>query len=207
MMKASEGLGNLRILLPMVSNVPELEEALVLLRRSHRELVEDGLDAPMPQVGVMVEVPSAVYQARALARRVEFLSVGSNDLTQYLLAVDRNNARVSDLYHAFHPAVLAALAQVAEGARAEGKSVSICGELAGNPMAAVVLLAMGYDVLSMNATSLPRVKRALRAITAADARAVWSEVRYLDSADEIQERLRGFLHDRGLQEVVPAPID
>jgi phosphotransferase system enzyme I (PtsP) len=74
-------------------------------------------------------------------------------------------------------------------------------------MAAVVLLAMGYDVLSMNATSLPRVKRALRAITAADARAVWSEVRYLDSADEIQERLRGFLHDRGLQEVVPAPID
>jgi phosphotransferase system enzyme I (PtsP) len=133
--------------------------------------------------------------------------VGSNDLTQYLLAVDRNNARVSDLYHAFHPAVLAALDQVAAGARAEGKPVSICGELAGNPLAAVLLLAMGYDVLSMNATSLPRVKRALRAITAADARALWSELRELDMSDAIQERVDRFLGDRGLAQMVPEPID
>ncbi len=207
MLKANAGLGNLRILLPMVSNVPELEEALELLRRSYREIGEEGIDTPMPLVGVMVEVPSAVYQARAMARRVDFLSVGSNDLTQYLLAVDRNNARVSDLYHAFHPAVLEALAQVAEGARAEGKAVSICGELAGNPMAASLLLAMGYEVLSMNATSLPRVKRALRAISAADARALWEEVRGLDSGDAIQARLDGFLRERGLQQLVPEPID
>ncbi|MEM1191480.1 MAG: phosphoenolpyruvate--protein phosphotransferase [Pseudomonadota bacterium] len=207
MLKANAGIGNLRILLPMVSNVPELEEALELLRRCHRELVEEGIDTPMPLVGVMVEVPSAVYQARAMARRVDFLSVGSNDLTQYLLAVDRNNARVSDLYHAFHPAVLEALAQVADGARAEGKAVSICGELAGNPMAASLLLAMGYEVLSMNATSLPRVKRALRAIRAADARALWEDVRGLDSGDAIQARLDGFLRERGLQQLVPEPID
>jgi phosphotransferase system enzyme I (PtsP) len=207
MMKANAGLGNLRILLPMVSNVPELEEALELVRRSHRELAEDGVDTPMPPVGVMVEVPSAVYQARAMARRVDFLSVGSNDLTQYLLAVDRNNARVSDLYHAFHPAVLEALAQVAAAGIAEGKPVSICGELAGNPMAAVLLLAMGYDVLSMNATSLPRVKRTIRAITAADASAIWDEVRSLDSGEQIQSRLDEFLRERDLQQIVPAPID
>ncbi|MEM6774420.1 MAG: phosphoenolpyruvate--protein phosphotransferase [Pseudomonadota bacterium] len=207
MLKANAGIGNLRVLLPMVSNVPELEEALELLRRCHRELGEEGIDTPMPLVGVMVEVPSAVYQARAMARRVDFLSVGSNDLTQYLLAVDRNNARVSDLYHAFHPAVLEALAQVADGARAEGKAVSICGELAGNPMAASLLLAMGYEVLSMNATSLPRVKRALRAISAADARALWEEVRGLDSGDAIQARLDDFLRERGLQQLVPEPID
>ncbi|MEL7044158.1 MAG: phosphoenolpyruvate--protein phosphotransferase [Pseudomonadota bacterium] len=207
MLKANAGIGNLRVMLPMVSNVPELEEALELLRRCHRELEEEGIDTPLPLVGVMVEVPSAVYQARAMARRVDFLSVGSNDLTQYLLAVDRNNARVSDLYHAFHPAVLEALAQVADGARAEGKAVSICGELAGNPMAASLLLAMGYEVLSMNATSLPRVKRALRAISAADARALWEEVRGLDSGDAIQARLDDFLRERGLQQLVPEPID
>jgi phosphotransferase system enzyme I (PtsP) len=207
MLKANAGLGNLRILLPMISNVAELDEALVLLRRSHRELAEEGIDTPMPPIGVMVEVPSAVYQARALARRVDFLSVGSNDLTQYLLAVDRNNARVSDLYHAFHPAVLGALDQVAAGARAEGRTVSICGELAGNPLAAVLLLAMGYDVLSMNATSLPRVKHALRAITAADARSLWDELRDLDTGDAIQQGVDRFLAERGLAQMVPEPID
>jgi phosphotransferase system enzyme I (PtsP) len=207
MLKANAGLGNLRVLLPMISNVPELEDALALLRRSHAELREEGIETPMPQVGVMVEVPSSVYQARALARRVDFLSVGSNDLTQYLLAVDRNNARVSDLYHAFHPAVLEALAQVAAGARSEGKGVSICGELAGNPMAAGVLLAMGYEVLSMNATSLPRVKRVLRAISAADARALWQDVRELESGEAIEQRLEAFLRERGLGSTVPDPID
>ncbi|WP_439102700.1 phosphoenolpyruvate--protein phosphotransferase [Congregibacter sp.] len=207
MLKANEGLGNLRIMLPMISNIPELEEALGLIHRSHRELEEEGLSVPMPPIGVMVEVPSAIYQARALARRVDFLSVGSNDLTQYLLAVDRNNARVSDLYHAFHPALLEALIQVAEGARAEGKQVSICGELAGNPMAAVLLLAMGYDVLSMNVTSLPRVKHALRSITASDARALLAEVRQMDSGQAVEARLSTFFHERDLQQMVPAPID
>ena len=207
MLKANAGLGNLRIMLPMVSNIPELEEALALVQRSHRELEEEGIRTPRPPIGVMVEVPAAVYQARALARRVDFLSVGSNDLTQYLLAVDRNNARVSTLYHAFHPALLEALNQVAESARAEGKQVSICGELAGNPMAAVLLLAMGYDVLSMNATSLPRVKRTVRAITAADARRIWAEVRVLESGVDVRDRLERFLRERDLAPIAPAPID
>jgi phosphotransferase system enzyme I (PtsP) len=207
MLKANAGLGNLRIMLPMVSNVPELEEALELVYRCHRELEQEGITAPLPPIGVMVEVPSAVYQARALARRVSFLSVGSNDLTQYLLAVDRNNPRVSDLYHAFHPAVLEALHQVARAAIAEGKQVSICGELAGNPMAAVLLLAMGYEVLSMNATSLPRVKSAIRAITAVDAQTLLAEVLPMDSAQQIEARLESFLRERDLQQLVPAPVE
>src|SRR5690606_11282733 len=128
MMKASKGLNNLRIMLPMISNVQELDEALELIRRAHQELLEEGLQLEMPPIVVMVEVPAAVYQARELARRVSFLSVGSNDLTQYLLAVDRNNARVADLYHAYHPAVLQALKTVADAGHAEGRQVSICGE-------------------------------------------------------------------------------
>lgn len=207
MLKANEGLGNLRIMLPMISNIPELEEALELIYRCHRELAEEGLEMPLPPIGVMVEVPSAIYQARALARRVDFLSVGSNDLTQYLLAVDRNNARVSDLYHAFHPALLEALIQVADGAHAEGKQVSICGELAGNPMAAVLLLAMGYDMLSMNVTSLPRVKHAIRSITASDAKTLLGEVRQLESGQAVEECLSTFFHERDLQQMTPAPID
>ena len=96
---------------------------------------------------------------------------------------------------------------MAESAHAEGKQVSICGELAGNPMAAVLLLAMGYDVLSMNATSLPRVKRAIRAITAADARRVWDEVRALESGVEVRDRLDRFLRERDLAQMAPAPVD
>ncbi len=206
MLKASEGLGNLRIMLPMISNVAELEEAQEFIRRAHRELLEEGADIDLPPVGVMVEVPSAVYQARALARRADFLSVGSNDLTQYLLAVDRNNARVADLYHSFHPAVLKALQQVAEAARAEQTPVSICGELAGDPGAAVLLLAMGYDVLSMNATNLTRVKQAMRHVTTGDAAELLADVVSLESAEAVQLQLEDFLVEKGLAGFIHARL-
>lgn len=206
MIKANAGFGNLRILLPMISNIAELEEAMALIHRGHREIVQEGTEVALPPIGVMVEVPSAVYQARALARRADFLSVGSNDLTQYLLAVDRNNSRVADLYHSFHPAVLQALWAVAEAGRAEGKPVSICGELAGDPLAAVLLLAMGYEVLSMNATALPRVKKTLRSITHVDARELLAEVMLLEHSGAIRQRLQRLMTERGLQQFIHAPV-
>jgi phosphotransferase system enzyme I (PtsP) len=207
MLKANEGLGNLRIMLPMICNTAELDEAMDLIRRSHREILQEGLSGELPPIGVMVEVPAAVFQARTLARRSDFLSVGSNDLTQYLLAVDRNNARVSGLYHALHPAVLQALASIASAARAEGKSISICGELAGDPEGAVLLLAMGYDVLSMNSTSLPRVKKALRNINYGDAEKLLAEVLLLEDVSEVQQRLRRFLSDHDLEQFIHNPVE
>ncbi len=194
MMKANAGLGNLRIMLPMISSVPELEEALELIYRAHDELAEElQVDLELPEIGVMVEVPAAVYQAREFARRVSFLSVGSNDLTQYLLAVDRNNARVADIYQAFHPAVLHALKKVADDCIAENKQVSICGELAGDPAAAILLVAMGYNVLSMNAANLPKVKSVIRNISLARAKELLQGAMTMESASHVREYLESVL--------------
>jgi phosphotransferase system enzyme I (PtsP) len=207
MLKANEGLGNLRIMLPMVCNVSEVEEALDLIHRSHRELLQEGVKGELPPIGVMVEVPAAVYQARVLARQVDFLSVGSNDLTQYLLAVDRNNARVADLYHLMHPAVLQAINDVAQASKAEGIPVSICGELAADPEGAMLLLAMGYDVLSMNATALPKVKKALRNVKLSEARELLDEVMEMEQAGAIHRRLERFLTEHGMEKFIHNPVD
>ncbi|APQ13218.1 phosphoenolpyruvate-protein phosphotransferase [Pseudomonas oryzihabitans] len=202
MLKASEGLNNLRIMLPMISGVHEVEESQHLLHRAWCEVRDEGVDIPMPPVGVMVEVPSAVYQARDLARQVDFISVGSNDLTQYLLAVDRNNPRVADLYDYFHPAVLQALQQVVDGAHAEGVPVSICGEMAGDPAAAVLLMGMGFDTLSMNATNLPKVKWLLRQVTLEKAKELVQQMRQIDNPQVIHSALHLALRNLGLGRVI-----
>ncbi|UZK04596.1 phosphoenolpyruvate--protein phosphotransferase [Venatoribacter cucullus] len=202
MIKASEGLNNLRVMLPMISSVNEVDEALHLIYRAHAEVLEEGFDVEMPQVGVMIEVPAAVYQIRDLGQRVDFLSVGSNDLTQYLLAVDRNNPRVADLYQAFHPAVLNALKQIADGAHAIGKPVSVCGELAGNPMGAVLLMAMGYDMLSMNATNLPKVKSVIRGVNMAWAKDLMQQVLTLESAPVISATMQLALEKAGFGRII-----
>lgn len=202
MIKASAGLNNLHILLPMISGVHELDDAQHLIHRAWGELIKEGLDVQMPQIGVMIEVPSAVYQARELARMADFLSVGSNDLTQYLLAVDRNNARVAALYDYLHPAVLMALQDVVSAAHAEGKPVSICGEMAGDPVAAVLLLAMGFDSLSMNSTHLPKVKWLLRKMTLEHAQALLAEVSSMDNPQVIHSTLNLALGNLGLSKVL-----
>ena len=198
MLRASEGMSNLQLLLPMVSGVAELDDALVLLRRAHREVVDEGLDVAMPKVGVMVEVPSAVYQARELAQRADFLSVGTNDLTQYLLAVDRNNARVADLYDSLHPSVLRAMVQIVEGARAYGRPVSVCGEMAGDPAAVILLVGMGMDSLSTSVSSLPRVKWVIRSITRERASALLAEVLNYEQPAAIRQRLNTEIESLGL---------
>jgi phosphotransferase system enzyme I (PtsP) len=166
------------------------------------ELVEEGYQVAMPPIGVMVEVPAAVYQARELAARADFLSGGSNDLTQYLLAVDRNNARVADLYQALHPAVLHALQQVVNDGHSQGVDVGICGELAGDPGAAILLMAMGFDVLSMNATNLPKVKSVIRGFTLVQAKALLAEVMQMADAEQIRLRLEQELNDTGVARLI-----
>lgn len=202
MMKASEGLNNLRIMLPMITSVGEVDEALHLVYRAHAELLEDGYKIEMPQVGVMIEVPAAVYQIRDLGQRVDFLSVGSNDLTQYLLAVDRNNPRVADLYQAFHPAVLNALKMIADAASSIGKPVSVCGELAGNPLGAVLLMGMGYDMLSMNATNLPKVKSVIRGVSHQWAEKLVEDVLRIDSAPVIASMVQLSLEKAGFGRII-----
>ena len=202
MLRASVGLENLQIMLPMISHVHEVNSAMQLIKKSFRELIQEGVKVKFPPVGVMIELPAAVYQTRTLAKMVDFISVGSNDLTQYLLAVDRNNARVANLYTAFHPAVLSALQQVVTQAHAEGKPVSICGEMAGDPGAAVLLMAMGFDVLSMNAAALLKVKSVIRSLSMEVAKDLLEQVMELDDAQMIRSAVDLALYNAGVDRLL-----
>ncbi len=204
MMRANEGLNNLRIMLPMITSLSEVDEAAYLINKAYAELLEEGCSIEKPLLGVMIEVPAAVCLARELAKRVDFLSVGSNDLTQYLLAVDRNNARVAGLYDALHPAMLRTLLKIVEGGHAAGVEVSICGEMASDPLAIILLLAMGFDTLSMNSSSLPRVKWMIRSISITNARKILAEVLELEHPAEIRLHLQKALENQGLGNLIRA---
>lgn len=202
MLRANEEHKNLRIMLPMITDVSEVDRALEMIHRAHGDIVAEGHDIPMPPIGVMIEVPAAVYQAELIASRVDFLSVGTNDLTQYVLAVDRNNANVAHLYHSLHPAVLKALMMVVAGAHAQGKPVSVCGEMASDPAAAILLLAMGFDALSMNAASLPRIKWVIRTFSFVQAQHVLKKVLEKNSIEEITIVLHQALEEVGLGRLI-----
>jgi phosphotransferase system enzyme I (PtsP) len=202
MLKASIGLNNLQIMLPMISNINEVISATQLIKKAYRELLQEGYDVIYPPIGVMVELPAAVYQARALARMVDFLSVGSNDLTQYILGVDRNNPRVASLYSSFHPAVLQALHFVVNEAHKENKQVSICGEMAGDPGAAVLLIAMGFDILSMNAGMLLKVKSVIRTMTMDVAQDLLDQVLLLEDAQTVRSTVDMALYNAGVDRLL-----
>lgn len=205
MLKANAGLrGILRIMLPMISSLTEFRRAKGLIDQAYSEVIEEGVEVKRPEIGVLIEVPAAVYQARLLAKEADFMAVGSNDLTQYLLAVDRNNPRVADLYQEVHPAVIAALREVARAVHAEEKPLGICGELAGTPAGAILLMAMGYHVLSMNATHLLRVKWVIRNIKRSDARRMLARVLRMDTAEEVTAFLHKDMVRLGLSKVMPA---
>lgn len=203
-LRASIGLDNLRLLLPMISHVGEVDEALRIIRRVHQELVAQGEAAAMPAIGVMIEVPSAIYQIDSLAPRVDFLSIGTNDLTQYMLAVDRNNARVAPLYDSLHPSVLRALLQVVVTAQRCKRNIGVCGEMAGDPASAILLLGMGVSDLSASVTSLPRVKWVIRNFSIARARDILDEVLEMEDTRSIRHHLDNILQDAGLGSLVRA---
>lgn len=202
MMKASAGLDNLQILLPMISSIHELDYAVHLIHRAHRELGEEGYTLPLPPVGLMIEVPAAIYQARELAARVDFVSAGSNDLTQYLLAVDRNNPRVSRMFSNLHPAVLRALKKLVDDVHAVGRPIGICGEMAGNPGAAILLMAMGFDTLSMNATNLLKVKSVIRNMNFEECCSLLETVLEEESTESVKARIDFALREAGVERLL-----
>jgi phosphotransferase system enzyme I (PtsI) len=142
------------------------------------------------EIGIMIETPSAVVIADLLAREVDFFSVGTNDLIQYSLAIDRTNEHLSHLYEPLHPAVLRSLKIVADAAHNEGIYVSMCGEMAGEPNYLPILLGLGFDELSMNAVSIPKVKRILRRCSRSEAESLAQQALSFATADEVESYLQ-----------------
>lgn len=182
--------GDARIMFPMVSGVDEVRQAKAVLEDCKRELAGEGAAFdPEIKVGIMVEIPSAALTAEAIAKEVDFFSIGTNDLCQYTLAVDRMNAGVGYLYDHFHPAVLRLIKLVIDAAREAGVHAGMCGEMAGDEKAAALLLGLGLEEFSMAAASLSRVKRAVRATDLSKARRLADEALGLESAGAVRALL------------------
>ena len=192
--------GHLRIMYPMISGIGEFREANAVLEEAKQELKDEGIPvADDVEVGLMIEVPSAALCAETLAKEADFFSIGSNDLTQYTMAVDRDNPNVSELFTEFHPAVLKLIKMTVDGAHKHGKHVCICGEFGGNTLATRLLMALGLDELSMNPNSMNRVKKILSLTNREE-----SEISYtylteeLSDAEEIKETLKEDLIKKNL---------
>ncbi|HFU3276525.1 TPA: phosphoenolpyruvate--protein phosphotransferase [Escherichia coli] len=199
MLRANAATGNLNILLPMVTSLDEVDEARRLIERAGREVEEMiGYEIPKPRIGIMLEVPSMVFMLPHLAKRVDFISVGTNDLTQYILAVDRNNTRVANIYDSLHPAMLRALAMIAREAEIHGIDLRLCGEMAGDPMCVAILIGLGYRHLSMNGRSVARVKYLLRRIDYAEAENLAQRSLEAQLATEVRHQVAAFMERRGM---------
>jgi phosphotransferase system enzyme I (PtsI) len=189
--------GKARIMLPMISDVSEIHESKRILEEVKADLAERGeaFDASVP-VGIMVETPSSAIIADILATEVDFFSIGTNDLIQYTLAVDRVNEHVDYLYQPLHPANLRMIHRVVEAGHAAGIPVMMCGEMAGEPRFILVLLGLGLDELSMNPLAIPRVKRIIRETSYAEARSLVERAMQLRTAREVEDLIRGEMHRR-----------
>jgi len=196
MLRASVDLGNLRLLLPTVSSVDEVDHAREILERAMVEMRQESREVARPELGVMLEVPAALYQIEALAKRCDFFSLGTNDLTQYLLAVDRNNARVASRHDSSHPAVLRALRFAVKECQRLNKPVSVCGDMAGEPVAAALLVAMGVRFLSMAPPNLPPVKAAIRSMALAGAVEQLGQILQLETAAAVRAHVSTVAADR-----------
>lgn len=199
----ASALGPVRVMFPMISSVEEIRRSLELLAEARDEVASAGhpFDPALP-VGMMIEVPSAVALAPHLVREVDFISIGTNDLIQYMLAVDRNNRKVGALYEPLHPAVLQALAAIIEAARAAGKPLSICGEMAADPMCALLLVGLGMENLSMSAFFIPLVKRLVRSVPFSSLETLADEVLQLTTVKEIKGHVFEFMRRNGMVDLM-----
>ncbi|HBH87133.1 MAG TPA: phosphoenolpyruvate--protein phosphotransferase [Syntrophaceae bacterium] len=189
--------GKTRIMFPMISGIEELREAKKIFCEVKRDLRAKGI--PMGEdieVGVMIEVPSAVVIADELAKEVDFFSIGTNDLIQYALAIDRINERVTYLYEPLHPAVLRLIKQVIDIGHRAGIRVAMCGEMAGEPAYVMILLGLEIDELSMNPLAIPKVKKIIRASTLSESKKLLEKIMALSSASEIREYVSDYMSKR-----------
>lgn len=191
--------GKLAVMFPMIISVEEVRELKAVLETLKQQLREEGkaFDENI-QVGVMVETPSAAVNAKFLAKEVDFFSIGTNDLTQYTLAVDRGNELISHLYNPLTPSVLLLIKQVIDASHAEGKWTGMCGELAGDEKATILLLGMGLDEFSMSAISVPKIKKLIRNVNYQDAQDLAKEVLQQPTAEDIEQLIANFLAEKAL---------
>jgi phosphotransferase system enzyme I (PtsI) len=189
--------GPIRIMFPMISGVAEVRSCKQFLERERQELLSEGIACgENVEIGVMIETPSAVLIADLLAKEVDFFSVGTNDLIQYCLAIDRGNEHVAYLYEPMHPAVLQALLRVCEAAEKAGIEVGMCGEMAGEDIYSLVLIAIGFRELSMNAANISRVKRVMRQVELAEVKEILDRLLSLATAEEVVTALEEEMHER-----------
>ncbi|MEH8069009.1 phosphoenolpyruvate-protein phosphotransferase PtsI [Gallibacterium anatis] len=191
--------GKLAVMFPMIISVEEVRELKAVLETLKQQLREEGkaFDENI-QMGVMVETPSAAVNAKFLAKEVDFFSIGTNDLTQYTLAVDRGNELISHLYNPLTPSVLSLIKQVIDASHAEGKWTGMCGELAGDEKATILLLGMGLDEFSMSAISVPKIKKLIRNVNYQDAQDLAKEVLQQPTAEDIEQLIANFLAEKAL---------
>ncbi len=186
--------GKVKILIPLISGVMEILQVKEFIEKTKKELLDEGipLDPNVP-VGIMIEVPSAVMVADLLAKQVDFFSIGTNDLIQYTLAIDRVNEAVAHLYEPLHPGILRMVKQTVDAAHNNGIEVAMCGEMAGEPLYIPILVGLGLDELSMNPMDIPRIKRMIRGLSQAECRGLVSSLLEVQTAVEIRNRLYRFL--------------
>ncbi len=190
-------LGRVKILFPMISGIEEIQEAKRLLEETRQELLAEGVPiAERMEIGAMIEVPAAAVIADQLAKEVDYFSIGTNDLIQYALAIDRSNERVTYLYEPLHPAVLRLLKSIVDKAHAAKIRVAMCGEMAGDPLCCQILMGMQLDELSMNHLAIPRIKRIVQQSTLAESRELLRKAMSFNSAADVRTYVQDYMSER-----------
>ncbi len=188
--------GNMKIMFPMISGIEELTTTLEIVEEVKDELRKEGTPFNDPPIGIMIEVPSAALTSDILAKKVQFFSLGTNDLIQYTIAVDRGNEKIAYLYEPFHPGVLRLIKTVIENAHAASIPVGMCGEMAGDPIASVILLGLGLDSYSMSSVSIPEIKKIIRSVSMAQAEELVGTIMEMKSYAEIDKFVRKWMEER-----------
>ena len=191
--------GDIHIMYPMIASVEEVKQANAMLDECKEELIADGKEFNKDiKVGIMIEVPAAAVISPILAKYVDFFSIGTNDLCQYTLAVDRMNEAIGSLYQPLHPGVLRLIKHVIDASHEQGKFTGMCGELASDPVATMILLGLGLDEFSMTASSIPLIKNILRSVSKAECEEVANKALTMDTAEEITGYAKSVLIEKGL---------